>query len=111
MNVIFAPIYSLFGLPNWIGISLLLLVLSLPVQQYTQDQSTFNWEQTEQQEHGDSDSEKDTKEKSKEIDSDDFLIESLTINDCSLYHSRLDIEKDFLAQSGIRSIFDPPPEV
>jgi hypothetical protein len=107
MNHKINRIWGTICLLNWVAVFLVCLVVSLPAREsiLSLDEITL-----ENLEHNDSESEKEAEDKSKEIDSDDYLIESITtqFGFYSSFHTTHWKFRNF--QDDFQTIFDPPPE-
>ncbi|HKK77561.1 MAG TPA: hypothetical protein VJ953_20945 [Saprospiraceae bacterium] len=108
MKSVFGRLWSCAGLPNWVALLLLCLIISVPVRQCFAATDAILIEQLE---HNDGETEQESEKEIQKIDSDEFLVERKTIHlDPLLFkpHSRQNFG---LFNSIYLLIFDPPPEV
>lgn len=94
-------------LSSWIGISLVCLVVVMPAKQLLY---SLEAAQIEQLELNDSDSEKESKEKIKKIDSDYFLVKSISVQTDFHVLAPSNNWESCMHQENFQTNFDPPPE-
>lgn len=108
MKSVFGRLWSCAGLPNWVALLLLCLIVSVPVRQCFAATDVILIEQLE---HNDGETEQESEKEIQKIDSDEFLVASKANHLESLLDKSHRRQNFGLFNSIYLLIFDPPPEV